>query len=255
MLAEGTDCICPMAAEPDASAAASYRGHHDREGHLRPLSYHHERPLAPTRTLDEAARYEGPELEDRELAVLGALRADERTAFQGLRRKLGLHQQALTRTLRRLEKNGAVERDDRGYALTTQGRAALGSLVPAARRADLLPVLQALLPPSVTAEDVAQRLARRWFRDLRWYGRADGEGEVALSWLTVDTGAGRIPGGSSAPTPGVSGSLVRVRFARGMAILEVELGPGETLDRFPAAQAVLKALAELYAPTGPSLAA
>ncbi|MFN2579474.1 MAG: hypothetical protein ABR607_17545, partial [Pyrinomonadaceae bacterium] len=61
----------------------------------------------------------------------------------------------------------------------------------------------------------AERLARRWFRDLRWYGRSDATpGEVALSWLTIDTGA-----------------LVRVRFARGMAVLEVELGPGEQLDR------------------------
>jgi DNA-binding MarR family transcriptional regulator len=223
MLADGPICACAV-----------------------PLSYR-EPPLAPSRTIDEAARYDGPELEDREMAVLAALRAEERTAFQGLRRKLGLHQQALTRTLRRLERNGAVERDERGYALTTQGKAALQGIVPVARRADLLPVLQALLPPSVTADDVAQRLARRWFRDLRWYGRADAPGEVTLSWLTVD-----------------AGRLVRVRFrdlsrgyaageerggvARGMAILEVELGSGETLDRFPAAQAVLKALAELYAP-------
>jgi DNA-binding HxlR family transcriptional regulator len=183
----------------------------------------------------------GP-LDERELAVVAALRAEERTAFQGLRRKLGLHQQALTRTLRRLERQGVVERDARGYALTAQGKSAVKAIVPLAtarKNVDLLPVLQALLPPTVTADDVAERLARRWFRDLRWYGRSDATpGEVALSWLTVDTGA-----------------LVRVRFAHGMAVLEVELAPGERLDRFPAAQAVLKALSELYASGVPQQAA
>lgn len=190
---------------------------------------------APARrapTIEESLAYDGPELEDRDREVLAELaRAGEgKTAFQGLRRRLGLHQQALTRTLRRLERSGVVARSDEGYALTVQGRAAVRGQVPTVPRGEPLPVLQALLPPSVTADEVAERLARRWFRDLRWYGREDRGGEVRLNWLTVDTG-----------------SLVRVRFAGGVATLEVELGRGEALSRFPAAQAVLKALADLYA--------
>jgi DNA-binding Lrp family transcriptional regulator len=184
-------------------------------------------------TIEESLAYdEHADLEDRERDVLNELArsADGQTAFQGLRRRLGLHQQALTRTLRRLERQGAVSRSKQGYSLTVQGRAAVRGQVPQIHRGEILPVLQALLPPAVTADEVADRLARRWFRDLRWYGREDKPGEVALNWLTVD-----------------SGSLVRVRFAGGMAVLEVELGRGETLDRFPAAQAVLKAIAELYA--------
>jgi DNA-binding MarR family transcriptional regulator len=190
-------------------------------------------PNAPRQTLEETLAYDGPALDDRESAVLHELArtdGDGRTAFQGLRRRLGLHQQALTRTLRRLERQGVVDRSEQGYALTVQGRAALKGQLPVLQRGEILPVLQALLPPSVTADDVADQLARRWFKDLRWYGRNSSGGEVALSWLTVDTG-----------------SLVRVRFAGGMAVLEVELQRGETLDRFPAAQAVLKAIAELYA--------
>jgi DNA-binding Lrp family transcriptional regulator len=197
-------------------------------GHLVPIADR------PRHTIEESLAYDEapPELEDRERDVVQELArsVDGRTAFQGLRRRLGLHQQALTRTLRRLERQGVVSRSEQGYSLTVQGRAALRGQVPAVKRGEILPVLQALLPPSVTADEVADRLARRWFRDLRWYGREDKPGEVALHWLTVDTG-----------------SLVRVRFAGGMAVLEVELGRGETLDRFPAAQAVLKALAELYA--------
>ena len=173
-----------------------------------------------------------PDLDDREFDVLAELARQEegRTAFQGLRRRLGLHQQALTRTLRRLERQGVVAHDDQGYALTGQGHAALRGRAPLARHGETLPLLQALLPPSVTAEDVAERLARRWFRDLRWYGRADGPGGTTLSWLTVDRGL-----------------LVRVRFQAGMAVLEVEVPPGERLEAFPAAQAVLRAISDLYA--------
>lgn len=193
--------------------------------------------LAPERGIADAVADEVPDLDDREMDVLTELARDEdgRTAFQGLRRKLGLHQQALTRTLRRLERQGVVQHDADGYALTGQGHAALrgrASLAPA--RGEMLPVLQALLPPTVTAEDVAQRLARRWFRDLRWYGRSDAPGGTTLTWLTVD-----------------GGLRVRVRFAGGMAALEVEVPPGERLQAFPAAQAVLRAVSELYAPGGP----
>lgn len=185
--------------------------------------------LAPERGIADALRDE-PELDDREMDVMEELaRGEGRTAFQGLRRRLGLHQQALTRTLRRLERQGVVEKAQDGYALTHQGHAALKGRPALVRRGEVLPVLQALLPPSVTADDVAERLARRWFRDLRWYGRSEGAQGVTLTWLTLDRG-----------------SLVRVRFSGGFAVLEVEVAPGERLAAFPAAQAVLKAIAELY---------
>lgn len=195
--------------------------------------------LAPERGLADAIEEDiDVTLDDREMDVVQELaRGEGRTAFQGLRRRLGIHQQALTRTLRRLERQGVVERAADGYALTGHGLAAVRQKPALARTGDILPILQALLPPSVTAEDVADRLARRWFRDLRWYGRSDGPSGITLSWLSVDRGA-----------------LVRVRFASGLAVLEVEVPHGARLQAFPAAQAVLKAIAELYSPDEPPAA-
>lgn len=166
-------------------------------------------------------------LEDREVAVLSELarEGEARVAFQGLRRRLELHQEALSRTLRRLEGRGLVGRDAQGYKLTEQGFAALQGrrVVDVPRQA--VTVVQALLPPHVTPEGVAGHLARRWFRGLRWYGQSEAPGESTLTWLVE-------PGNAK----------VRVRVTAGSIALEVE-GAGQG---FAAARAVLAALAELY---------
>lgn len=168
-------------------------------------------------------------LEDREVLVLSELArgGEGHVAFQGLRRRLELHQQALTRTLRRLEDNGLVARDGQGYKLTEQGFAALRGRPIEGKARDVLPVVQALLPPHLGAEGVAAHLARRWFRGLRWYGASEAPGETTLTWLTE-------PGNA----------MVRVRVAGGAVTLEVESPPGSR--GFAAARGVLGALAELY---------
>lgn len=170
-----------------------------------------------------------PHLEEREASVLGALVAENESlvSFQGLRRRLGLHQQVLARTLRRLERAGLVAREDAGYRPTDAGFAATpgGALRPAPRAS--LPVVQALLPPGVAIDEVAQLLARRWFAGLRWYGRADAPGESTLSWLTE------------------AGRAVRVRIHGGALSVEVELDEGDA-EGFPAIRPLLAALADIY---------
>lgn len=190
-------------------------------------------------SLDEGATTS--QLEDRERAVLAELarEGEARVAFQGLRRRLELHQEALARTLRRLERDGLVAHDDKGYKLTEQGFAALRGLALHHGRREVLPVLQAVLPPQVTAESVAEHLAHRWFRGLRWYGQSEAPGETTLTWLAE-------PGNG----------LVRVRVTGGTLSLEVEMAPASPGRSFAAARSVLSALAELYglAPDAPDVA-
>jgi Mn-dependent DtxR family transcriptional regulator len=170
-------------------------------------------------------------LEPREQAVLAELarEGEARVAFQGLRRRLELHQEALSRTLRRLEREGLVAHDDKGYRLTEQGFAALRGLPLHHGRREVLPVVQAVLPPHVSAEGVAEHLAQRWFRGLRWYGQSEAPGETTLTWLAE-------PGNA----------MVRVRVAGGTLSLEVEVSPTAPGQGFAAARSVLAALAEVY---------
>ncbi|MCA1813946.1 MAG: MarR family transcriptional regulator [Halobacteriales archaeon] len=176
-----------------------------------------------------------PDLEPRAVAVLRELarEGESQVAFQGLRRRLDLHQEALQRTLRRLARDGLVLRSDTGYTLTEQGHAALRGVSLTEPRRETLTVVQAVLPPHLAAEQATERLSRRWFRGLRWYGVSHAPNEVTLTWLTE-------PGNSK----------VRARIAGSTLTLEVEVGPGEPGKAFGAARAVLAALAELYGMPG-----
>lgn len=165
-------------------------------------------------------------LEERERIVLEELarELDAHVSFQGLRRQLGVHQQALARTLRRLRAQGLVASDGKGYQLTDRGSAALRAL-PAAPARPTVPLVQALLPPHVAAGDVAALLARRWFGGLRWYGQSEAPGETSLHWLA-------------------GASKVTVRVSGGAVTLEVD--DAADAERFAAARPILVALAELY---------
>lgn len=178
---------------------------------------------APTHPLPPLAAA----LEDRERTVLAELgrEVEQWVSFQGLRRQLGVHQQALARVLRRLEAQGLVAHEGKGYQLTDAGHAALRGAGRAATR-PVLPVMQALLPPHVQPGDVAAQLARRWFGGLRWYGQSDGPGETSLHWMAGQT-------------------RVTLRVAPGSVHLEVE-DEGQPASTFAAARPVLAALAELY---------
>ncbi|MCI4317072.1 MAG: GntR family transcriptional regulator, partial [Thermoplasmata archaeon] len=60
-----------------------------------------------------------PRLDDRVRELLGNIGG--RLAFNGLRRALGVHPESLTRALRRLEREGVVQRRADGYVLADPG--------------------------------------------------------------------------------------------------------------------------------------
>lgn len=168
-------------------------------------------------------------LDDREVAVLTELARETSAwiAFQGLRRRLDLHQESLTRTLRRLERNGLVARDPRGYRVTDQGLSALESRPAAPNASTSITVVDAAIPSHLNPQAVVAYLARRWFRGLRWYGQSGTPRETVLTWL-----------------PDSSGGPVRVRIGGGHVRVEVEAGSRDV--DYAAARGVLAALAELY---------
>lgn len=169
--------------------------------------------------------------DDRDARVLSELGrdAESRVAFTGLKRRLGVHQQVLARTLRRLEESGWVRREEGGYRLTEDGYAALKGVPRPKAAVETLAIVQALLPPHARADDVAARMERRWFAGLRWYGRSEAPGEITLTWLNEH-----------------SGIAVRVRLAGHALNVEAEVPQGDEAAAYAALKPLLAALAEVY---------
>ncbi len=149
--------------------------------------------MAPPR--DDASFVAPERLDERILLALQGLGG--RIAFNGLRRALGAHPESLSRALRRLEREGRIERSDGGYRL-------LDPVLPAPRAItdDLRPIAQVGLPPGFAASAVLTRLTGHWFGSLRWVGVVDGPRGPLLAWARRD-GSGHV-------LLGIEGEVLRV---------------------------------------------
>jgi len=109
--------------------------------------------------------YDGS-LDERELAVLTELGREEESlvSFQGLRRRLELHQQSLNRTLKRLVRDGFITRNETGYKITGDGNDAIHLTDSAYVSGNVLTIFETILPPHLRPENVVAQLSRRWFR-------------------------------------------------------------------------------------------
>jgi len=132
-----------------------------------------------------------PELEDfepddRELEVLKLFSSDQNAhySFQGLRRRLGLHQETLTRTLKRLEEAHAIEHSPDGYKL--RGSASTFSFNVPTGQPNPKPIIQAYLPTQVDVTVLFQKLRGKWFNTFRWLGYSQDGSALSMSWISED---------------------------------------------------------------------
>jgi DNA-binding MarR family transcriptional regulator len=107
-------------------------------------------------------------------------------SFKGLMRKLGLHQQSLSRALHRLEEMGLVERSPVGYRLSRNGSAIsrFDAIRPKGR--EYMQLLQTYIPLNVRAFEVVRQLVGRWFKNLRWLGMIESGTGYTLQWSRDD---------------------------------------------------------------------
>lgn len=117
-------------------------------------------------------------------------------SFKGLMRKLNLHQQSLSRALRRLEEMELVEKSQVGYRLSKAGATAISRIEllqqqqkPKGR--EYMQLLQTYIPLNVKASEVMRHLIGRWFKNLRWIGMIRSDTGYTLQW-TSDDGAFQI---------------------------------------------------------------
>ncbi len=133
-----------------------------------------ELPASAPSQLDEL-----PRLDDRVRELLSGVSGS--LAFNGLRRALRVHPESLSRSLRRLSREGTVERTAQGYRLAPEGPGARPAPVPSGFPTGS-PVAELKLPPQDGPEEVFGRLSGRWFGDYRWVGFFEGNGTTTLLW-------------------------------------------------------------------------
>lgn len=123
-------------------------------------------------------------LDDRVLDALHELNG--RIAFSGLRRVLKAHPESLSRALRRLEREGLVERGDGGYRVLSDEASAdpVGTAV-------LRSIARVSVPAGILPETVLGRLSGHWFGNLRWIGVIDRPSQRLLAWARRD-GSGYV---------------------------------------------------------------
>jgi len=105
-------------------------------------------------------------------------------SFQGLRRRLGLHQETLTRTLKRLEEAHVIERTQDGYKLRQNRNTFSLNIHPAEAYAK--PVIDAYLPANINVTVLFQKLRGHWFSDFRWLGYSQEGTQLSMTWISED---------------------------------------------------------------------
>jgi len=154
------------------------------------------------------------ELDYRQREVLSALSEEQKAtySFQGLRRKLGLHQEMLSRTLDRLEEQDLVERTEDGYRISFDRRASrLGGAGSASIEAR---AVTACLPHEVNPSLVLRSLKGRWFSEFRWLGYSAAPSGLTMSWISDD---GRVQ--------------LRAKLLRNTLMIDAIYGSGVEKDR------------------------
>src|SRR2546429_844317 len=142
--------------------------------------------MVPT-SVDPAARASLDDLRDHDREVLEFLSQDPSTqvAFQGLRRRLGIHPEQLSRALHRLADDNLVEHTDLGYRVTPR---AMQVLSPERLQSEDpgITILQTYLPANLDLRGLVQALRGAWVGPLRWYGLSEFADGMRLAWALED---------------------------------------------------------------------
>ena len=127
-------------------------------------------------------------LSERDTDVLSLIDEEDLTTFtfDGLKRRLGLHPETLSRILSRLEQEGMVKKTPEGYRVTP--KITKLKLHPTRDETSSVSLLQTFLPSDMLTQKLISELKGKWFGILRWLGISENSEGVTLKWVTEDGG-------------------------------------------------------------------
>lgn len=108
-------------------------------------------------------------------------------SFKGIMRKLGMHQQSLSRALHRLEEMGFVEKTQAGYKLSKVGEStAAKAIIALPKGRPYIQLLQTYIPVDIRPAQIVRALVGKWFGNLRWIGLIESGTGFTLQWASQD---------------------------------------------------------------------
>lgn len=142
--------------------------------------------MVPT-SVDPVAENGLQDLREHDREVLEFLSKDPaaQVAFQGIRRRLGIHPEQLSRALHRLAEDDLVQKTEVGYRVTQRAMSIFSPKEWSSERPGAT-ILQTYLPADVDVRALVAAVRGSWIGPLRWYGLVESEAEVRLSWALED---------------------------------------------------------------------
>jgi hypothetical protein len=127
-------------------------------------------------------------LNERDTDVLTLIDEEDLTTFtfDGLKRRLCLHPETLSRILSRLEEEDIVKKTPEGYKVTP--KLTRLKLHPHRQETQNVSLLQTYLPSNMLTQQLIVALKGKWFGILRWLGISETSEGVTLKWVTEDGG-------------------------------------------------------------------
>ncbi len=118
--------------------------------------------------------------------VISFLENENLTAFtfDGLKRRLGLHSETLSRILSRLENEEIITKTGEGYVVNPKIDRL--KFYPQQTEEPSTPLLQTFLPSTMMTRELVAKLKGKWFGSLRWLGTSETSEGITLKWVTED---------------------------------------------------------------------
>jgi DNA-binding Lrp family transcriptional regulator len=122
----------------------------------------------------------------RDSDIVSFLEKEDLTAFtfDGLKRRLGLHSETLSRALSRLEQEGIIRKTLDGYRVNP--KISKLKFYPPRTEEPCTPLLQTYLPSTMMTQQLVTQLKGKWFGFLRWLGISENSEGITLKWVTED---------------------------------------------------------------------
>lgn len=123
---------------------------------------------------------------DKKVLNLFNLDTNSEYSFNGMTKKLKMHQQSLSRALKRLEYLGIIEKTDAGYKLNKSSISYQTNNIDSKYDTigrEFIPVAKISFPHSVNFDIIINNMEGKWFDNLRWIGIRNRQSTKVLVWV------------------------------------------------------------------------